>query len=431
MGLLPKPRKFIRRIGLLFIAAAILFFGLYITLWIQRQEPVNQIKIDPGHPVLAEKSSKYDHIAIAVKTGHEVAFERLPSLLVTFLSNVNNLVLVGDSPKLNVGSKSVVDVLSDILEEMQARKNPSKEKVKDISKRLYKRANTEASKQNNASLGWKTDTHKNLPAYRLLYDTYPNAQWYMMIDDDTYVFMDNLVDSLSKFDPNEDHYLGLANFYRGCGGVRKFSPENLFAHGGSGIVLSRGAMVEMYPNIHKCIIQSEKCWAGDVRVALCLRDLGIKVKSSRSFIIDPPNDKLNFTNACAKPVTFHHLLGKQVQKMYDLELEVENEVGKKSVTMGHVASKFLSEKILENTNRPGKVYSSQIADSVNNCQLMCRLSRYCVAYTFEQKQLKGVCHLMENIIGIRTDSSFGNYTGLILPNFRCQKSWRTIFIPGS
>ncbi|RKO96527.1 hypothetical protein CAUPRSCDRAFT_11780, partial [Caulochytrium protostelioides] len=35
------------------------------------------------------------------------------------------------------------------------------------------------------SLGWQKDAHKNLPGFRLMATTFPDAEWYFMIDDDT------------------------------------------------------------------------------------------------------------------------------------------------------------------------------------------------------------------------------------------------------
>jgi hypothetical protein len=48
----------------------------------------------------------------------------------------------------------------------------------------------EATKEvlpNQSSLGWKNDANKNLPGIRELYLRWPNAKWYIMVDDDTYV----------------------------------------------------------------------------------------------------------------------------------------------------------------------------------------------------------------------------------------------------
>jgi hypothetical protein len=35
------------------------------------------------------------------------------------------------------------------------------------------------------SLGWKADAHKNFPGFRELWTSFPNASWYVMVDDGT------------------------------------------------------------------------------------------------------------------------------------------------------------------------------------------------------------------------------------------------------
>ena len=82
------------------------------------------------------------------------------------------------------------------------------------------------------SKGWKSDATKNLPGFKALYEHFPDAEWYFMIDDDTYVFLDNVKKALSKYDPLEPHYLGAATGFIGCDGVREWGKSINFAHGG-------------------------------------------------------------------------------------------------------------------------------------------------------------------------------------------------------
>jgi hypothetical protein len=131
------------------------------------------------------------------------------------------------------------------------------------------------------SLGWKSDAHKNLPGFKLLYDAHPNADWFIMLDDDTFMLFENLVDYLDENfpDPDAQIYLGNPNRFIGCDGVTKMGKGPGFAHGGSGIVLSRGAMRVLVANIDACISRYKTCWAGDVRTALCLRDNDIRLET--------------------------------------------------------------------------------------------------------------------------------------------------------
>ena len=63
--------------------------------------------------------------------------------------------------------------------------------------------------------GWWEDCQKNIPAFYAFFEHYPSkliikllcidADWFLMIDDDSYVFIDNLKADLAKLDPEEPH----------------------------------------------------------------------------------------------------------------------------------------------------------------------------------------------------------------------------------
>lgn len=92
-----------------------------------------------------------------------------------------------------------------------------------------------------------------------------------MLDDDTYMFFDNLSETLHKLNPDGLHYFGERNQFIGCGGYSEWGTSPGFAHGGSGIVMSRGTMLALIKGVDQCIIDYHDCWGGDVRTALCLR----------------------------------------------------------------------------------------------------------------------------------------------------------------
>jgi hypothetical protein len=109
--------------------------------------------------------------------------------------------------------------------------------------------------------------------------------------------------------------------------VTSFSGGPMFAHGGSGIILSRRAMQLMIPKISVCIKKYQDCWAEDIRLSLCLRDQGILIENIPDYLFnnEPPVDDYNYpANGCNRPITFHHLLPDQIQKFYDLETKDSN-----------------------------------------------------------------------------------------------------------
>ncbi|KAJ3052120.1 hypothetical protein HDU99_008244, partial [Rhizoclosmatium hyalinum] len=146
--------------------------------------------------------------------------------LLTFLSEVENLILIGDTT-VKVGGREVLDVYTDVYA-----KTLRKLGIVDVSESETFKRNFDGNEDTKKKLtakgqgqrvvsgqdvngnGWKADAHKNLPGLQVLAEKYPDADWYLMIDDDTYVVFDNLVSYLETKDPNEPHFIGRNNYFK-------------------------------------------------------------------------------------------------------------------------------------------------------------------------------------------------------------------------
>ena len=75
----------------------------------------------PSRATAPVPKSRFDHLAIAVKTGQDVAAERVPIQLVSFLKDVNNLMVIGDAANVVIGANTeMYDVYSDLYENVTA-----------------------------------------------------------------------------------------------------------------------------------------------------------------------------------------------------------------------------------------------------------------------------------------------------------------------
>ncbi|KAJ1563959.1 hypothetical protein HK405_000166 [Cladochytrium tenue] len=240
-------------------------------------------------PLSASVPPGSSRLAIAVKTGINVASDRLPIQLLTFLRRVQNFVVIGEAPGIRVGDLAVVDVYTGQYEASLARNESRYDKGSHLLRR------DDQIKADASSIGWQRDAHKNLPGLRVMHDRFPEADWYvpqhramyLMIDDDSYVFLDNLLGYLDTQDPAVPLYMGSPNYFVGCDGVRNYGDGPGFAHGGSGILMSRGAVDKLIPILDECIIKYHTCWGGDIRIALCMRDAGIKLEGGIGFYGEP------------------------------------------------------------------------------------------------------------------------------------------------
>ncbi|KAJ3351062.1 hypothetical protein HDU83_009253 [Entophlyctis luteolus] len=220
---------------------------------------------------------RFDALAVGIKTGPEVAATRIPIQLLTFIHRVRNFVLIGSEHDFRIGAHlTVYDVVSDArrIEQKNSKDGEAIRKAA-LDRNILSTARQPSIGDITTSLvpdwdspGWKNDAKKNIPGFRKLYESYPHADWYMMIDDDTFVFLDNLMDFLDSMNPSTPIYAGRANAFVGCDGVQKHGEGPPFAHGGSGIILSRKAMELLMSSYETCIQKYSSCWAGDIRVGL-------------------------------------------------------------------------------------------------------------------------------------------------------------------
>ena len=265
---------------------------------------------------------------------------------------------------------------------------------------------------NQNSEGWKSDAHKNLPGFQKLYKAFPKAKWYIMIDDDTYLLKSNLLSEFSKYNHEDKYYFGHRNVFKGCDGVKKFGDGPLFAHGGAGIILSSGAMKALNSNLDNCINKYKTCYFGDVKVGLCLRDIGIFIKNFDNLLKEPPHMSTG-RPPCENPLSFHHLLPAQIQEIWDVESEM---VAKNiSIRMENIYPNFYlkEDKYIVDADLPGSDIYHNIMENSDICRESCIKTPKCVSFTFWD----GKCWLKHGIPVIKNRN--GSLSGIIFRKYKC------------
>ncbi|GAB1316837.1 N-acetylgalactosaminide beta-1,3-galactosyltransferase [Madurella fahalii] len=175
-------------------------------------------------------------VLLIMKTGSTSMWKRLLVHLVTTLSPdripFDNTVIYSDYPE-TIGSFTVIDVLANLTQ--QAKDGPDFDVYRQHPEYADHNVYVEAAGVDGDNYGppggWIIDKYKFIPLMQHAGTNWPNAKWYIYMEDDTYLFLPSVLAYLSEFDWRQPHYLGS---YAAKSNVT-------FAHGGAGFALSRGA----------------------------------------------------------------------------------------------------------------------------------------------------------------------------------------------
>lgn len=264
-----------------------------------------------------------DRIFLMLKTGYTVQWDRIPMHLLTTLTKFPNFGIYSDAAS-SIAGYEIMDILADLPESILS--NPQLDLYTQQKKQRRNHTPNLSGSLNGGtnslvnSQAWIMDKFKNLPILKHAWENSPDQDWYIMIDDDTFVFADNLGRWLSTLDPNKPYYLGSA-----VAGL-----NHIFAHGGSGIVLSRGLMKMAFQNPKTDAWMTEyaeralKECCGDFVLAAFLKeklniDLNLSVSGKR--FQGEPITKVacHKQNWCAEIVTFHHTTPRDMELLWEYE----------------------------------------------------------------------------------------------------------------
>jgi hypothetical protein len=141
----------------------------------------------------------------------------------------------------------------------------------------------------------------------------------------------------------------------------------------------------MMPILDNCIKKYKPCWAGDIKTALCMRDAGVLIENVNGNIFnrDPPNSDYGFpANPCQNPITFHHLLVGQIQKLYHHEREMHSKG--KDVNFGNILADWdgYPDGVIVKGDRKGTDYHHEFTKSEKECMERCKVQSRCKSFAF-------------------------------------------------
>lgn len=106
-----------------------------------------------------------------------------------------------------------------------------------------------------------------------------DVRWYVMTDDDTVLFVDNLVNMLAKYDHAQNLYIGTNSECITSNYVASFG----MAFGGAGIALSYPLVKQLVGKLDECLERYQNLFASDFMLYSCLTDFGVALTPQKGF----------------------------------------------------------------------------------------------------------------------------------------------------
>ncbi|KAJ5710146.1 hypothetical protein N7493_009738 [Penicillium malachiteum] len=301
------------------------------TNWTSTPTPTNQSEIEieievptPSCPPLPG----IEDVLVILKTGITEAQDKVPVHIRTTLECIPNVLIVSDFEEDITGVRT-----HDVFRNTSAsvRQNPDFALYNRARKSgraglteqdLVKVANSASGMSDNP--GWKLDKWKFLPMVVEARNYHSDAKWFVFLEADTFPIWPNMLGWLEHYDSNLKWYLG---------NQMQIGPS-IFAHGGSGFVLSNPAIhavADEYMNPDRMgywHAETERHWAGDCILGMALAAIDIPLTWSWPHVTgqsvweqDAVNDERGKRQWCYPPFTFHHMVPGDIEQMYDFVKE--------------------------------------------------------------------------------------------------------------
>ncbi|KAH6681521.1 hypothetical protein B0J14DRAFT_500969 [Halenospora varia] len=370
------------------------------------------ISTSPGFPTVSTSD-----VLLIFKTGASTIWKRMPLHLTTTLSNGRfpNVAVYSDLEEPLSSNISSVDVLADVSEAIKAYDRPAYESYRELRNpqgiNTYREYGLLPGDESTDVLpgsppGWRLDRYKFIPMLTHAQRNWPDLKWYIYIEDDSFLFTDNLLDYLSNLSPDATPaYYGA---YSGEG-------NDTFAQGGSGIVFSRSLMRSVFggkniPTLEEYGNYTSNSCCGDIVLGKVLRDHGIFVNErtygTASFRPEPPwRTGFDTSMWCEKVFSFHHLHQRDL-----VELDLFEKAAKRPVIFRDVYEKFIAQHIAVGQRAGWDNFATKYEVTSNTTTVPLASSvesdRPALKAAFESPQAcKQACLGLEECLGWRHDSA--------------------------
>ena len=165
---------------------------------------------------------------------------------------------------------------------------------------------------------WYFAQPRFLPAMARLFFSNRTADWYLFVDDDTYILKESLQRKLASKNSSEMHAIGKSycTWDRMSANIKPERSCHPFLQGGAGVALSNGLMTVVAPHLDGCSMRfNDPDFAGSMRFAICMeRIIGVDkwsygrvIENWGGFHSSEPKNEIPSGGVTEAPASFHRM----------------------------------------------------------------------------------------------------------------------------
>jgi hypothetical protein len=251
-------------------------------------------------------------VVVSVKTGATEASEKIPTLMQTSLACAQHVLLFSDLAQ-DIEGYHIHDALDTVAASI-VNTNPDFKFYRD-QKALWDETGDISSMKgvtapddSSQNAAWTLDKYKFLHVLEKSWEREPDMEWYILIDADSYIFWPNMLAWLATMDPSRKSYFGSEVNVDG----------HVFAHGGSGIVMSSAAVKELVvanrglADVWDGRMRERGMCCGDLVLGVVFEELGIGLRDAWPVMSGESTWSLPLGRGtpeygCRPALTLHHL----------------------------------------------------------------------------------------------------------------------------
>lgn len=358
---------------------------------------------------------KLSRIQPVLKIGYSENRDKVESQLdsVSACFSKDDLIIISDSEETLRGH-TVIDVLAYLPDTYRKGPDTSKFQQYLLQKELKENGTLALDKEAAKKIdGWALDKYKFLPGIERAWALKPNREFYVFYESDTYIFWDNMFRLLDTLDPDTALYMGSPSPGRIDG--RRLQ-GTLFANGGPGYVLSRGAMKKLlhrrvgvngryidapFSERFRHLAHDDEC-CGDSILGFAAWELGIVLQGFYPLFTPYVLTSLPFDEKhwCQPLVTMHKVATKDMVKLW--EWEFEHRKHGQPLMYSDLWQFYRPGQVSIRENWNNEAHGSfeppaqRRVDSPQKCQQQCHEDLECMQWVWKGRD-RNTCHLMHTI----------------------------------